>query len=818
MNLFFYQIKQAYLSLKQKPGFVFSVVTTMGITLGALLCTITLNYLLLIEPLPYPEQNRLFVADHKIIDANQKTKTIAYSYPNLEHLYKSKTAFEQAAMVYYDQNVMTSHDNQPLINTTYVTPEFHQMLASPIKLGRIFEASEALETYHPVAVISYDTWQQTFVGKSNILEQKIVINDVSYRIIGVLSEDFYEPSLAEIGRKTDIWLPWDLNPDGAEQRNNFGNIKDNLKFIGKLSNGITQDQVHQQITPFLSEYWQEGFAKKYEFFKGWSIDMEIRSIQKVIHGDSQNTVMMLLAGVVGLVIIASTNISNLLMSRTIEQQRQIAIKTALGARKKHIFKGMLAETILLMLMSTILALVLNNIGISLIQQYLHEVLPRVNELSFSIVTLGVAILVTLLLALFFAKLSTRIVTYKTLNTTLQSSGKSSGIQVSKKIRHSLITCQITLATTLVFANIILFKNALETINAPIGFTTKNISTLVLNFSSIDSHSEEDKKDTMNELMNELEALPQIDSIIQGSSPLDSFSVKALTKLSSNVKFIPYFKRIDQNYFSLIEQPFLKGENLSLSDRRDNNNVMIVNQAFAEQLKPDGEVIGMHLSSIGEPNFKIIGVVKNIFIPNQVAFGSDDTMAAVPRSYAPVSLNEQQFMLKIKPGQSISRQQLSKVLTKVDSRYSVLNFHTTSDLLKKSLFAKVSITVTTAMLASLVLMLASLGLYGIFNYASHMRRFEIGARMAIGAKGNDIITMVLKDNSLALLMGIVVSILILVGLYVGFSDNLTSFISLALIPVFIGTLGLIALISFLACYLPLRQYINKPAIHSLLGAE
>lgn len=818
MNLYIYQLKQAYLSLKLKPGFVFSVVTTMGITLGALLCVLTLNYLLLIEPLPYPEQDRLYIAEHKVINASKEVQTVAYSYPGLVHLYKSKAAFEQASMVYYDQNVITSHNNQPLVNITYITPEFHQILASPIAMGRMFEKSEALDTYQAVALISYDTWQQKFFGHDDILTKKIMINGMSYRIVGVLSKGFAEPVLAEIGRKTQVWLPWDFNPENTENRQNFGNIKNNFHFIGRLSENVNQYQVQQLLTPLINDYWQEGFVAKFDFFKGWSIDMQVRPMQEVILGDSESIAIMLLAGVIGLLLIASTNISNLFMSRAVEMQRQVAIQSALGANKKQLFKAIFAETSLLMIMSIILALVLAKIGFYLIQQYLGEVLPRISELSLNIITLSSAALVALLFALSFAKLSSRTFNYRILNTFIQSSGKNSNVQVSKKARHVLIVSQVSLAMALAFTNISLFNNSMATVNAPIGFTINNISTLVLNYSSSDAPSEENKNTTMAELIKKLEALPQVESIAHGNSPLDGFGVKALTRHEDNIKYMPYFKRIDQRYFTLIEQPFLSGENFTIADRRDNNNVMIINQAFAKQLKADGDVIGMQLSSIGEPDFKIIGIVNDIVIPGQTAFGSGDITATVPRSYAPIPLNTQQFMLKTKAEHSISRQQLGRVLAEVDPRYSVLNLYAASGLLKKSLFSKIATAVTTAVLASLVLLLAGIGLYGILSYIIQIRRFEIGTYMAIGAKRKDIIVMVIKDNASAFLMGIVLGMLILLGLYVGFSDKLINYLTVELVPIFIATLILIAMISFLACYLPLRKYINKPAIHSLRGAE
>ncbi|MEW6991914.1 ABC transporter permease [Colwelliaceae bacterium 6441] len=812
-----YQLKQAFLSLRQKPGFVFSVVSTMGITLGALLCVLTLNYLLLVEPLPYPEQDRLFVAEHKIIGEKKEIKTVAYSYAGLVHLYKNKSTFEQSAMMVYGQAVIISQKNQPLVNTAYVTPEFHQLLASPVVMGRSFEASEALDSNNPVALLSYNTWQQEYAGSASILDQKINLNGVSYKIVGVLAKNFVEPELAEIGRETQVWLPWDFNQSDKGQRQSFTNIDSSLKFIGQLKKGVTSKQAETFLTPFVSNRWQEGVADMV-FFKGWSVRMNVRSVKAVMLGESESIAVMLLVGVLGLVLIACGNISNLFMSRTVEKQRQIAIHAAIGATKKHLFKAMFAETSLLFFMSIILALVVANVGFYIMQQYLAAVLPRVNELVLNPITFASAIFFTIVLALFFAKLSTRMINYHTLSTSLQGSGKGSGLQVSKKTRQVLIASQVALAMVLVFVNVSLFKDAMKTINAPIGFSTNNLSTLILNFSPTQPSSQAEVIPIMTEIMEGLEALPQVQSVSQGSSPLDGFGIKALTKPSGTERYTPYFKRIDHRYFNIIEQELLQGENFTVVDRRDNPNAMVVNQAFAKQLKTDGDVIGMRLSSIGEPDFKIIAIVKDITIPGDTAFGSEDAVAGVPRSYAPNALHQQQFILKLKAEQSISRQQLGALVAEIDSRYSVFSFNTAADALTKRLFTDITTAVTTAALALIAFLLAGIGIYGILSYSAQIRRYEIGTRMAIGAKGKDIIYMIIKDNTTDLVIGILLSISVLLGLYISFSDKLTSYISIELLPVFIGTLALISIISFFACYLPLRSYINKPTIHNLRGSE
>lgn len=715
----------------------------------------------------------------------------------------------------YGQDVIISHNSQPLVNTAYVTPELHQILASPMTMGRMFEASEAMDSNNPVAMLSYNTWKQEFNGNEDILEQKINLSGVSYRIIGVLAERFVEPELAEIGRETQVWMPWDYNQSGPGKRQSFGNIDGSLKFIGQLKMEVSQRQAQQILTPLVSNRWQEGVAE-IGFFRGWSVNMRVRSVKEVILGQNESIAVMLLAGVIGLVLIACANISNLFMSRTAEKQRQMAIQAAIGATKKHLFKAMFAETSLLMFMSIILALVLAQLGFYIMQQYLGSVLPRVNELYLNLITFGSAVLVTIVFALFFAKLNIHMINYRILNTTLQSSGKGSGLQVSNKTRQVLIASQVALATVLVFANFSLLKDAVKTINAPIGFTTENISTLTLSFSSTDFPSQEEAMPIMAEIMEKLKALPQVESLSQSGGPLDGFSVRALSNVANNEKYAPYFKEADHRYFKMIEQQLLQGDNFTLLDRRDRTNVMIVNQAFAKQLKADGDVLGMKIS-IGLPDpFKIIGIVKDIAILGDTAIDNDS--ASVPRVYVPNGLGGQTFMLKLKPGQSVSRQQLGKLLAGVDSRYSVFSFNAASDILTQSLFAEITTAVTTAVLASLVFLLAGIGLYGILSYGTQMRRFELGARMAIGATRQHLVSMIIGDNTKAVLTGFIGSLVLFSLAYIGLSEYIQPFLSWQVLPMILATLVLIILVTLFACYWPLRQYINRPAIFSLRGND
>lgn len=809
--------KQAWESLKKKPGFVLTILTTMGITIGALLCALKLNYLLLVEPLPYPEQDRLYVAEHGFIDAKKKYGGATFTYPGLVHLYKSKLAFEQSALMLYAQGVIGSHSNQPLVNTTFVTPELHQILDSPMALGRRFDESEDVGTNNPVAILSYNTWMQEFNGNRNILDQKININGVSFRVIGVLAKHFIEPEIGEVGRITDVWLPWDFNPVSPQMRQSFSNIDERLKYIGRLKSDISQEQAQQILTPLVSNRWVEGVVG-IDFFNGWSIDVRVRPVKEVIHGDSESIAVMLLAGVIGLVLIAFANISNLFMSRTAEKQRQMAIQAAIGATRRHLFEAMLAETGLLMFLATLIALVFAKIGFYIMQVYLGVVLPRVSELALDPIIFGSAALVAIAFAMLFAKLSTRMIDYRALNTALQSSGKGSGLQVSKRVRHVLIASQVALATVLVFANFSLLREAVKTINSPIGFRTDNISNLVLSYASTDIPSEKETIAIMSEFVEKLKALPQLESLSQSNSPLKGFGIITLTKLSSNERYTPRFKQVDHRYFDLIEQPFMQGENFSLTDRREGLFVMIVNYTFAKQLQADGDVIGMQVSLGGPRPRKIIGVVRDISIPGDTTDGSAVVATGVPRVYIPNSLGIQTFMIKFKENQTLSRQELSQLISEVDPRYTIFSFGSTSKLLSNKLFAEITTAITTSVLASLVFLLAGIGLYGVLSYGIQLRRFEFGTRMAIGAKRKHLIYLVFGDNSKAVMLGFLGSAVLFFLAYISLKEYMQMFISWQVLPIVFITPSLIALVTLFSCYWPLRVYINRPPVFSLRGND
>ncbi|MGJ8679235.1 ABC transporter permease [Paraglaciecola sp.] len=809
MRQFLYQQKQAWASLKKKLGFVTTVVTTMGTTLGALLCVLTLGHLLIVEPLPYPEQEKLYNVIHGIGDKSGETNATAFTYPGLIHLYKNQDIFKKAALIHYGQDVLTSLPNQPTLDTGYVTPEWFELLGAKMRMGRKFESTEALDTFNPVAIISYKTWQDEFASDVDMLDKKVSFSGVSYRVIGVLDESFIEPQIAESGRNVGMWFPWDYNLD-ARLKERWGNISGSLTFVGKLKDGLSPSQAEQIITPLVHDTWVENVAS-IPFFSGWSIEMTLESFQTAIVGDSSNTVYKLLAGVFGLVLIAFANIANLFMSRTAEQQRQLAIYAALGAKKSHLFRGLLAESGVLMFLSLLLALVIASLGFSLLQANLASQLPRINELGLNLLTFIAAIILALSFALLFAFLSSQMIKYRALNSVLQASGKGTGVQVSKRFRQALIVSQVCIATVLVFANITLFKEAVDTITQPSGYSVDNMTQMSLSVSAPEMPPREEVAATMTELKKKLLELPQVESISQSGSVLNGFGLWALTAVATGENFTPENTGVSDKYFTMIGQELLEGDYISEADVKDSARVMIVNDVFAKRLNPEGTALGLQISPGGDNEpFTIIGVVKGVKMPAR----SDIPM----RVYTPSRLSSTQMTLKLSDGQSVSREEVVSAISEVSSLYALFSLDTLNNEKKRRLFTQYTTATTTAAIAIITLFLASVGLYGILSYGTQMRRFELGTRMAIGAKRKDLVGLIVKDNIWVIVLGITSSIVIMLGVYIGYKEALATYMSVDLLPMFLSTVLSIAILSLFACYWPLRQYINHPAILSLRGSD
>ncbi|WP_154224184.1 ABC transporter permease [Marinicella rhabdoformis] len=798
---FFGGIKFGIRSLARTPGFSFTVVLTLGITLAMFLCVITLNHLLVTQPLPYPEQGRLFAVDQVYLDESGAEQKRYYTFPSIKHVYKNALVKGKAAMVDYAQDIITSHEEQSMVFINYTTPEYGKIFGVAMAKGRFLSDAEGLAEQQHNVVISYETWKNLYDLRDDILGVKIKFaGKKQFKIVGVVAENFNEPQLHQIGRKTHIWVPWQFNL--ALNYWGWSNNVDSAHLVMRM-NRAERDVLTERISEDLNNKWQSEVVGGLDNYSSWRTAVVTQSLKEKIVGDSDRVVLMILVAVVGLLLIACVNIVNLYLSRVAQQQSSWAIRAVVGAKQSDLFKLVLVEATVLVLFSTLVGLLLSHVGMVYLKNNFAMVLPRIVALKINYATLASAVFIVVMLAWVFSKAAVSMINYDKLKSYI-ASGKGAGIQIPTKVRGVLIVSQVTLASSLIVICLLVFKTNYDQVLKDKGFNVNNLSNAYLIYSDFDDSSPEFLKAEAMAQKDKLSSLPMVELVSQSHSPLQKFIETNVSSSLTGENYPIAIKRIDHKYIDMVGQHLIAGENFTSSDVRNNNKVMLVNEALAQKLEKEKKVIGLQLKR-GKTNYTVKGVVNDVDFPNE--------KAKKPRAYLIASESGFNFVIKLKTGKTLSRKQLVESVSGTSAHVDVFLYDSLEAQLANTQFMQlVGIKLAIYSLVAVVLM-AVMGLFGVINYSVVLRQYEIGVRLAIGGKYKHMLVMIIKDVLSYILKGLVFSCIILFMLYMyslnwgvmsGVIPSVTWWLSIFLIMT-----AVIALILLLVCRFSLRRFTKSP---------
>ncbi|MBD1581815.1 ABC transporter permease [Pseudoalteromonas sp. S16_S37] len=802
MNYWLKELQVALYSLSKRPSFAAVVILTLSITLGAFITMVTLNYTVLLKPLPYPQQERLFVVEGERYDNGKFLGAGVHSYAGAVDAYKNNDKFSQSALLHYEELQVSNLAGIPKVFTTFTTSELFNLLGAQMAVGRYFDKNEGLDTNVPVAVISYDLWQKDFNGRADILAQKIEIGQVGYKIIGVLSEQFVEPALHMQGRQTQIWLPFDFNSRDEQTRRNWIAGFFELKLVGKLATGVTPAQAQQYLSARINERFVQE-AKAFPWGQNVSTKAKLKTFEEVIIGDSRSTSLMMLGAVFALLLIACANISNLFLSRAAEKQRQYAIQATLGAQKHHIFRGIFIESFILTLTATVIGLVLSHFSFSFIRKYADGHLPRLEELSINYIVVLFSIFISFLIASVFGFIISNLIDYKALNNVLRVSGKGSGLQISAKTRSVLIISQVALAGVLLTINFSFFKSSLQVIEQPSGFKTENIYWV-----SVDSSGQQFNRDEriafIDHLTSELDNMSGVNKVSNAIYPplITNNWTSILTKDAARAgeKVLPNVNLVDEKYLSTFDIPLVMGRDFKAEEIRNSEKVMLVNETVANSFGGAESVLGKNLYwDDKEDPYKVIGIVKDVYVPRA---------GEVPQMFTGRT-SSLSFMISVSPNANLSKIELNKMLRQINRNLRVGEYINVEQAYRSLLSRDIAIATITSILSLLTLLLAGMGIYGVLSYSVNLRTYELGVRMALGGSPKILSKLVVFDCSKPVVLGLIVSVSFIFGLYFlanGYYELEVAFSYLALILAFFSIL----LVSLVSCFIPMSKVVyNKP---------
>ncbi len=822
-------LSNALYTLSKAKGYAATVILTLGLTLGTLVAMFNLNYQILAAPLPYAEEDKLVVGSTNWLDKDGSLLyTDMFAPAIMTRLYQQPSALvSQQALLGYSYSALTLRDkaDTPKVQAAYTTPGYMQMYQMPLLHGRAFSQAEDIGSHQAVAVMSEHIWRTHYNADPALIGQTILLGATAFKVIGIAASQFDEPRLLGPARSNDLWLPWDFGPAAREMT--AGALFGWHFYLVKLQPSATMATLAQQLEPQIHQWYQEGIAG-IATQQGRSLRFAPQSLRQSLTGDSQRKTFWMLVGSLLLIAIATANISNLLLSRTAQNHRAMAIRVSLGAQRSHLRNLVITELAVLITAAMLIALLVAQGCYLLLQQYAAEALPQLNNLTFNIPVLAFAMLISGLLALGFAALISRQLDLRRLQQSLQSSGKGLSLQVKSQTRQWLIGAQILCATLLLVCSAQVLVQSLKELRQDIGFATDNRFQVDLDDISPApavglspeqrQAAQRQRKVELMQVRDLLQQHPAIETAAVSNYPpiafdglygSHSFLLQA-GEAKSNVRTRAV--TTDQYYLPMFGLRLLEGRNFTAQEVAQQSRAVIINQTMAKALQaqsPSDSVIGRQLHVNNGAPYDIIGVVADLNLPDQYA--SSEPM----RSYLPSNLIQGTSLLyQLKPGKQLTKTELNQIMGQVSPFYRAANVYDIADNVDRVLLSNYLAAAVTFSLVVLSFGLAAIGIYGVLSYSVQLRRFELGVRMAIGARPTTILRQLLGENLKPVLAGLTLAALGLAALW--FALQKTTFTVELSGSGFALPLLLIVLLTVLTTLLSVWSILRKPAVYALQG--
>lgn len=746
----------AWSSLSKAKIYAATIVLTLGFTLGTLVSMFNLNYQLLAKSLPYPDADQLFIAKPNVYREGRLDLRGAIPLPALVEAYKTSDDYMlMKALFKRSDSLIADLPHTPKVNLAYITPEYLQLLNAPLLMGRLFAEEESIYSNNPSVILSYSVWKNQFNSDPNILEKGINLDKNRFKIIGVLSQDFVEPELHNVGHKTDIWVPWDFVSQDRDPQQAWGRFRSDQYIVGKIKPDANVSTLEQALSNLLTHSLNNALPE----LKDWKLQFKFSLVtyKKKILGDVQARLVIFFVASLILLVIALVNITNLILARVSNQQKNMAIKAAIGAARKNIFSEILAEILLLLGIVSFVSLVVSQLEIQLIKHWFSNYLPRLSHLSLDWVSLVFLVVIGVMLAFALALVVGRKIDYRTLNLWLQTGGKGAGIQISARLRRLLIFFQLAFTLILLSVSLQVFIQSFQHIRQPLGFATNNIYKLSINIGqNLSVPVGRDYQQKLLDIRNQLLLHPKIKQVsLSTDVPMAN---NLLDHVSSSADYMPLEQTqssfVDPEYLPMLKFQFVAGNNFTQSDFNTDSRNIILNETLAKRLGIDRDLSNKTVYwRNGNGLNKVIGIVRDLSLPGR----PEDARMFIP---AMAGYNATEMIVELKPNQTLSPQELNRMFAKVDAAYKVADLTSLSELHQALIKQDIILALITSVLTLLSLSLTTIGIYGVLTYSVQLSRQELGIRMALGAGPLRILWDFIRHQLFSLLIGAAISFVFL----------------------------------------------------------
>ena len=796
-------IRYAVRNLLRRPAFTIIAVVTLALGIGANTAIFSAINALLLKPLPFPELDRVVAIWDELPSRGVMHNEVTVA--NYLDWQSQNQSFEQLALYRWWSANITALDPPERIQGFLVTANFFDAMGIKPIMGRNFNAEENQPGKDAVAVITHSLWQRRFGGDPNILNKTITTNSVVRTIIGVMPERFNFPKGAE------VYAPLAMTPELMKSRQNHS-----YYVIGRLKPGVSIESSQADINNITARLEQQYP----ETNTGWRATVFPIVADTVRTYDTALWVMM---GAVGFVLlIACANVANLMLARASGRQKEIALRTALGASRWRIVRQLLTESVIVALAGGALGILIGFGGIDALRAAnpadAAKYAPGWYQLGINLPVLLFTVALSLVSGIVFGLAPALQASKPNLNSSLKEGGRQTS-GGSHRLRSSLVVVEVALSLMLLVGAGLLARSFLSLLQTNPGFNSENVITMNLVLPSAKYKEQPQRAAFYTDLVQRVKAYPGVESAavvnylpLGGSNSSDAYIVEGVPEATSGDEFIGRYRVSTPDYFSTMNIGLVKGRTFTDQDNAGAPRVAIVNETMAQKHWPNQDVIGKRIRFYGplerNPWMEIVGVVKDV--------RHELNLEVTPEYYLPHAQDPWSAMVLV-ARTSVDPASLAAGIRQqvwaIDKDQPVFDVKTMEEVKSLSVALYSFSSVMLAIFAGIALLLASVGIYGVMAFAVTQRTQEIGIRMALGARAFDVLKLVVKHGMGLAVLGIVIG---LAGSWAltRFMENLLVGVEATDLLTFSVVSAFLLLAAFIACYLPARRATKVDPLEAL----
>jgi len=741
-------------TLVKRPKFAVLAVATIALGIGANTAIFSIVNAVLLSPLPVHQPESLVLPR---IYAPVTEFRISLSIPNFRDWREMNRSFETFGANRQVSRTLTGGDRPEIVTTRWVLGDFFETLGVQPAMGRWIASDETWEGAEPVAVVTHGFWQRRLGTEADPLGQTLTLDGQTFTIIGVMPPEFVFPSAS-----TEIFLPmgfyaqsmcWDIR--GCSQGS---------WALGRLKPGVSMamaqtdmDRVHRELEE------REG---------GRQARVELESLTDAYVGDVSSQIWILMGAVAFVLLIACANVASLLLARGEARRREIAVRTALGAGQRRMVQQLLTESLVLAGAGGILGVGLGYVGLQLLLPAVSDSLPSVmvGRIGLDPAVLAFTLGVTVLAGVLFGIAPSLRVSRTQLTVELKEGGHGTAGRARHRLRSALVVSEVALSLVLLVGAGLMMQSLGELRSVDKGYDGANVFTASIPLPRFRYEDKEAIWGFYERLGQRIDALPQVEAMafsnlvpLQSNSWERSIWPEGVPTDDPEIQFSVLFHMVSPEHFGVLGIPLLRGRRFTEADRDGGDRVAIIDETMAEKFWPDEEPIGKRVTfeteDTGDHDMQeariyrtVVGVVKTV--RHYELESPSRIQLYIPMAQSGRSWSSGMTLLAKTSGDPLALSSaVWREVQAMDSDVPLRDINTAEGYVQESMASTTVVSALLAVFSGLALVMSAIGIFGVMSMSVVQRLRDIGIRMALGAKGSDVVRMVAGQGLVITLIGI-----------------------------------------------------------------